>query len=360
MENKKYNMKAIIKYAGAFIAWVVGSGFDTGQELLQFFASYGFASYGVVLINLFGFLLIGKILMTKGFDYRDDKDFNHYKYYCGKKLGAIYSLIVPLTLLAAMTVLIAASGATLYEHYGINSTLGSAAMALAVLIAYLVGFENLVKVVSKIGPIIIMFALVVGTISIVRDFSSFGEIEDHLPLLELSQPAPNWIISGILYVSFTFFVGAPYYCALGKSAQSRSDAKWGAIVGALALCLVIAIINTAILLNAETAASLYVPTLYLTQRISPMLSTLFSILLILGIFSSCSTMMWSFCSKMFKEGSWKNRLIATITAIVVFTVGLFFSFRELLGILYPINGYIGLIFIVCVIFKSLKMNNHPN
>ena len=39
--------KAVMKYAGAFIAWVIGSGFATGQEILQFFTSYGYYSYGV-------------------------------------------------------------------------------------------------------------------------------------------------------------------------------------------------------------------------------------------------------------------------------------------------------------------------
>ncbi|HBC31091.1 MAG TPA: hypothetical protein DC024_07605 [Clostridiales bacterium] len=49
--KSKCSKKAIIKYTGAFIAWVIGSGFATGQEALQFFSSYGYLSYGVLLIN---------------------------------------------------------------------------------------------------------------------------------------------------------------------------------------------------------------------------------------------------------------------------------------------------------------------
>lgn len=56
----KYSNKAVIKYTGAFIAWVIGSGFATGQEALQFFSSYGYLSYGVLLVNLIGFLFWGK------------------------------------------------------------------------------------------------------------------------------------------------------------------------------------------------------------------------------------------------------------------------------------------------------------
>ena len=32
-EQNKCKPRAVIKFAGAFIAWVIGSGFATGQEL---------------------------------------------------------------------------------------------------------------------------------------------------------------------------------------------------------------------------------------------------------------------------------------------------------------------------------------
>lgn len=42
MEKQKMNVKQIIIYAGAFIAFLVGSGFATGQEIMQYFVAYGF------------------------------------------------------------------------------------------------------------------------------------------------------------------------------------------------------------------------------------------------------------------------------------------------------------------------------
>ena len=54
MEQKiKCNKKAVLKFSGAFIAWVIGSGFATGQEVLQFFTSYGYRSYIIALIVFF-------------------------------------------------------------------------------------------------------------------------------------------------------------------------------------------------------------------------------------------------------------------------------------------------------------------
>ena len=59
--------------------------------MLRFFASYGYASYAVLLVNLIGFLLVGRTLMVTGFEHRNDNNFQHFKYYCGDKLGRYMS-----------------------------------------------------------------------------------------------------------------------------------------------------------------------------------------------------------------------------------------------------------------------------
>mgnify|MGYP000869826231 CR=1 FL=1 len=39
--NKKFSVKTIVILAGSYIATIIGSGFATGQEILQFFSYYG-------------------------------------------------------------------------------------------------------------------------------------------------------------------------------------------------------------------------------------------------------------------------------------------------------------------------------
>ena len=351
LEKEKYNIKAIAKYAGAFMAWIVGAGFATGQEILRFFTSYGYVGYFGILLGFAGFLFLGQVLLLKGYDHKGEEKFNHFHFYCGKKLGNAYSLLVSATLVLLMAVLIAGSGATLAEFYGANRYIGSAITAVMVLCAYLIGFEKLVKVLSMIGPVVIVFALSVGTVTVIGDFPNIGEAGGYEAVLAPTRAAPHWVIGAFLYLPLNFLCSSTYYTALGRSAQNRKDAKWGAIAGAVIVVLVIAIMNTAILLNAGDAAALSVPTLYLARKISYSLGAVFSIVLMLGMFSSCSTMMWSFCNQFFKEGTWKNRLVAASTSVVTFTIGLF-PFRELVGVFYPLIGYIGLVFVVCVIYKG--------
>jgi uncharacterized membrane protein YkvI len=349
---KKGNPQAIFRIAGAFIAFQIGSGFATGQEILRFFSSYGYLSYGVTLLTLIGFLVLGQILLATGNEHREGA-FNHFTYYCGKKLGTAYSWTIPAVLFLLISVMISGAGSALFEYFGLNRHLGSALMAFMVVGAYLIGFEKLVKLVSSIGPVIIIFTLMVGTVTIAKDFGNFTEIARYQETLERSKASPVWILSGLLYLSLCNLTASTYYTALGKTAADKHEAKLGAALGAVVFVLALAIMNTAIMLNAEAVSNLAIPTLYLASNISSVLGGMFSIILVLGMFSSCSTMMWSVCSRFYADNVRKNRMFAVAVGIAAFILGQF-PFAKLVGIFYPFIGYVGLIFIGCVVWKGLK------
>jgi uncharacterized membrane protein YkvI len=137
------------------------------------------------------------------------------------------------------------------------------------------------------------------------------------------------------------------------TARSRKEAKWGAVWGALTMILAIAIMNTAILLHSKDAASLAVPTLYLARHISNVLGAVFSVVLVLGMFSSCSTMMWTVCSRFSFSAPGRNRMAAAAVTVFAFLLGML-PFSRLINVFYPFVGYMGLIYIGCVACKGLR------
>jgi len=346
METYTRSYKNVFRCAGGFVAWVIGSGFATGQEVLQFFTSYGLYSYVIILINLIGFLFIGTILMTTGNEHQED-DFQQFQFFCGKKLGVFYSWLIPITLLPVMSVLISGAGATLSEYYHLNHYVGASIMAIAILITYFIGFERLVKVLSFVGPSIIGFCIIIGIITVVQDFDNFSKVQQFEPLLAQSSPSSNWFVSAILYVSYNFLCGSVYYTQLGKTASSPKEAKEGAILGSLLLLSAITVINTAILLNGGETAALAIPNLYLAEKISWILGAVFSVFLVMGIFSACSAMMWTVCSKFITDNPRINQFIPFVVAGGTFFLGLF-SFGDLIGLIYPVIGYLGLLYLLCV------------
>lgn len=355
--QKQINVGRVLKIAGAFIAWMIGSGFSTGQEILQFFSSYGYLSFGVLLINLILFVVLGRMMFATGYDH-PEPGFDHFKYYCGKRLGKFYSWLVPVTLILVVAVMTSAAGSTMQEYFDIPKQIGSTLMAVAVVGAYLAGFEKIVGMVSSIGPVIILFALLVGTVTVLKDMGNIGAIEQYGTALAKSNASPHWILSAFSYSSMCIFSAGTYFTALGQSASSKQEARMGATIGGAAFILVLAIMNTAILLNAGEITSQEIPTLYLADRISRLLAGLFSGVLILGMFSTASTMMWSAASRFFREEAGKNRILAILVGIIILILGQF-SFSRLLSIVYPLVGYAGFIYLGCVVWKNISKKRSP-
>ena len=60
--------------------------------------------------------------------------------------------------------------------------------------------------------------------------------------------------------------------------------------------------------------------------------------------------MWSICSRFFVYEPRANRLFAVAITLVTFILGLF-SFSKLVSIIFPLVGYMGLVYIARVLWK---------
>lgn len=358
--EQQTNYKNIIKIMGAYVAWVMGSGFATGQEILQFFTCYGYKSFILVAINLAGFLIVGPAILEAAQRNKDNKDFEQFSYFCGKRVGTFYKWFVPISLFAGMVILISGAGATLQEYYGLNHYVGALVMSILAFVAYVAGFQRFVKVVSFIGPTIIAFTVVVGIITVFRDFDGLAMVSEYEHVMADSRPVRYWWLAGILYISYNLTGGSMYYTALGKGAVTRKEAVYGAVLGTFALMLAILLMNSAILCNIGEAGALSIPTLYLAKKISYVLGAVFSIILICGIFSSCSAMLWTVSEKFVVQGTKKSYVFAGCVSVGAFLLGLL-PFAELIGAIYPYLGYIGLIYVCRVAYTRFKkMRNDEN
>lgn len=352
--KEKIRTALVFRTAGAFVAWIIGSGFATGQEILQFFSSYGWKSYAGIALTLAEFIFFGVLLVSAGYEHSREEPFPQFSYFCGKVVGGFYTWLTPLLLVCMISVLLSGAGATLAESFGIPAALGSSLLAIAVLGVYLAGFSGLLRIVSLTGPLIILFSLLVGTLTVIRDAGAFGEIAGWECALAAKRTSPHVLLSALLYFSSNFFCGSTYFIRVGASCPGKREARLGAALGALALILVILLMNTAILLNAGATAALNIPTLYMAQKISPVLGYLFTGILLLGIFSSCSAMLWTVGDRLGSVFSGGRAKIATICVVLIALVLGLFSFSELMSVLYPAIGYIGLLYFLLMCIRTMR------
>ena len=90
MEKKKSVWKTALLTSGSFAGYNIGSGFATGTEGQQFFASWGTPNAFIgILVAMVTTALIFIPVYLIGYRKKADASYNVYHYYCGRTVGKI-------------------------------------------------------------------------------------------------------------------------------------------------------------------------------------------------------------------------------------------------------------------------------
>lgn len=352
--EQNFSWVRTLKYAGAFTAFMIGSGFATGQEVMQFFTAYGLYSIIGIFISMFLFAWSSSVIMKHGFDNKRNENYNAFHYFCGKILGTFLEYFVPVFLFAVVVLMISGAGATMNQYFGLPHIVGAAFMAVLVLVSNMFGLKRLIDIIGGLGPITIIFVIVISLIALFNNFeglSNVGESMKQLGELPMATASKNtWWLAGILYVAYNVTGSIPFLSEMGKEAVIKKEAVFGAVIGSVALMTAGLLLNLALLAYIKDISALPVPNLYFADLIGPAFGLIFAIILLCEIFSTAAPMMWISASKVGKEGTNKNRI-----AVVVLTILAFFGgqlpFGTLVGTVYPYTGYLGILVLIIIAIK---------
>jgi uncharacterized membrane protein YkvI len=92
----------------------------------------------------------------------------------------------------------------------------------------------------------------------------------------------------------------------------------------------------------------------MADSISKMVGTMFSIMLIAGIYTTAVPLLWSTCASFASENTLKFKLIALGCSIVGF-IGGRLPFATLVNLIYPISGAMGVLIIVGIFLRNSKI-----
>lgn len=359
MEKQKINWKRVMTYAGAFIAFLLGSGFATGQEVLQYFSSYGyFGLLGVIVVFIL-FLYVGIDFVLVGQEYKFPKGSDIYKYYCGNITGNFYDYFSIAFIYMSYIVMIGGAGATVNQQYGISASVGGIAMGVLAASTVILGLGKILDVLGKIGPIIILLTIMLGISAIVKNPQGLARANEIIPKLNLLKASSNWFYAAGSYVGFCMLWLASFMASMGASSESRKESALGVGLGALGFSVALAIITLGILANIEQLAGTMVPTLTLARNISPILAFIFSFTVIAGIYTTSVPLLWQVVSRFSEEKTNKFKILTIVLAAIGVFIGLKIPFNKLVNVVYVINGYVGIILLGFMIAKTIKTKVIP-
>ncbi len=352
---KGFKWGRVFTFAGAIIAYLIGSGFASGQEAMQYFAAFGVAGcFGGLLLSMIIYVWFSSTIMKDGARLRLVYSNKIFEYYCGKIIGRIYEIYTPIFLFLVFVIMISGAGATLTEYYGVNPQLGRVIMALLAMSTVLMGLKRMVDIVSKLGPLIIIFGISVGLANIIMNPHGIAHANETLKHIQVMKAAPSWYVSGIIFPSMGCVMLAPFLARLGIGASSEKEAKLGGLIGAFAFVLAAGILSFGIMASIGTLYMKNVPALFIAQQMFPAVGIVFSIILFAGIYTTAVPMLWLSCNAVENNEKTKKFKILVIAATILAYAGGQFKFAELVNILYPITGYLGILLFLCIIFNQIK------
>ena len=118
------NGAQIVRVAFTYIGTVVGAGFASGQEILQFFTRYGSLATLTIALSTMLFIWIGIQLMLMAHDLKAESYEDLNKVLFGEKIGKWISLFMMVVLFGITTVMLAGAGTVFEEQLHLSYTTG--------------------------------------------------------------------------------------------------------------------------------------------------------------------------------------------------------------------------------------------
>jgi uncharacterized membrane protein YkvI len=335
----------IMGYLGA----VIGAGFASGQEIVQFFVTYG--SYGMkgALLATVLFATCGGLLLYLAHTQRVANYQDMLEYLLGHKLGRVVDFLLAIFLFLGISTMLSASGAVFYEHLYLSKNLGIFLAYILIVIVLIAGKKGLILSYNILVPVKIVLLLIIS------GYAAFFIKGNHLEAYTYSlgeEDARNWIIASILYVAYNFAL-AMVVLTEYQTVTNKRNGIAGAVGGGLLLGVLVIMNYLSLSKFLPTVLHYEVPMLYVAGHISLTAKHIYTLVLWLGILTTAIANAYGFAQRFsrFTGLSYGVCLVLCMTMALPLSMQ---SFSSLVTTIYPFFGVLGVSIIAALLYRAVK------
>lgn len=330
-----------MSYVGVFL----GAGFVSGQELWQFFACFGPAGLLGYLLTSAIFFPIYYALLSLVHDTGVEQTGRLLTCGAHPKLQTAVDVMHELYLFGITVIMTAGASALGHQLTGLPSVLVGVLFSLLVLLTALLGLQGLIATFRLLVPLTTVFAVVLG---IVVWFQSGGRAAPAAG--SVSPLLPNWPVGALTYAGYNIFGTMGVLIPLGRLLPGKEVLGRGLGIGSCLLIVLAGSIIAALTAQPEAGMS-ELPMMALTGTFHPVLATAYGLLMALGMFSAalgCLVALLVQLGLRFPAVVSRKRLCTAAISLAAF-LGSQLGFGNLVGIVYPIFGYVCIPLLVCLL-----------
>lgn len=347
----KKNWSAAFQIAAVYVGTVVGAGFATGREIVEFFSRFGFIGFLSILLSGYLLIVLGSKLMriAARINAVSYQEFNVHLF--GKWAGRGINIIMLFMLLGVSAVMLAGAGAVFEEQLGLTKNLGVFITIFLSFLVMLVGTKGLFAVNSFVVPIMICFSLMLMTLSIKQpDFVS------HLLFIPYAEDGWKSILAPFSYTALNLALAQAVLVPIANEIKDDWTIKWGGILGGTALTVIL--ISSHFTLIMLPNLEIYeIPMAIIMKQTAPFFYWIFVLVIFGEIFTSVIGNVFGIERQIRQIVTIPTFITTSAIFIVAYLISLI-DYSKLLSSLYPLFGYISLIFFILLWMKPLKNNRN--
>ncbi|MBP1991240.1 YkvI family membrane protein [Paenibacillus eucommiae] len=333
----------IVQVASTYIGTVVGAGFASGQEILQFFTFHGTLGLAGIIVTTGLFAWIGTKMMVLAHRIQANSYHQMNTYLFGQTWGRVISLFIFVILLGVTSVMLASTGAIVEEQLGFPFQWG---ILFTITLSFLVlikGMKGLLSINLLVMPMMLGFTLLVASQLGLKGF--YAEVyayPDH----------GKWLFHSITYAAFNLAMVQAVLVPLGSEIKDESVLKWGGLLGSLTLGLMLSISHMALHYHMPQIWDFAIPMAEIIRNLGNAVRLLFLVVVFGEVFTTLVGNVFGMTRQIQQVYPIPQKLIVLLLLFGCLLIGQI-GYSSLLSALYPVFGYMGLFLMVSLMFKRM-------
>lgn len=344
--SKKY-----LSAAFAYVGVIVGAGLASGQDLLQYFLAYG--AIGLIGIAALGVLnvIFGAVALQLGSYYRSDNHDVVFEQIARPALRRIIDVVLVFSAFTMGFVMLAGAGANLEQQFGLPSWVGGALCAVLVVLTAFLNFDRIMNVIGVFTPIIMVAIAVLMIYSLVTPHASVAELD--AAARNVTPALPNLVFSTLNYFALCVVGGIAMAFVLGGSILRIGEARRAGHIGGVLIALVLGADAVALYLNVDRIWNFDVPALEIARSVHPAFAFGYTLVIFALIYNTAFSLFYS-TARRFSGGSTARLRIVLVAVVAAGYAASFMGFKKLVGVMYPIIGWLGVALLVILAVGWLR------
>ena len=336
--SKKY-----LSVAFAYVGVIVGAGLASGQDLLQYFLSFG--AVGLIGIAALGVLniIFGVVALQLGSYFRSGHHDEVFERITHPAVRRVIDVVLVFSGFAMGFVMLAGAGANLEQQFGLPAWAGSAVCAGLVILTAFLDFDRIMKVIGVFTPMIVIAIVVLVVYSLVTPHPSVAEL--NATATKVTPALPNLWFSAINYFALCVVNGIGMAFVLGGSVLRIREARLAGRIGGAIIALVIGGDALALYLNMDRIWDVNVPALEIARMIHPAFAFVYTLIIFALIYNTVFSLFFA-TARRFSGGSTARMRIVLMGVVALGYAASLMGFKKLIGGMYPIIGWLGVALLV--------------